>query len=423
MKSIEEKLKLLRSLKPGEDWVAKTRVELLSKVEESQARESAPFQGEVFGLRLRRFLASKTCRLPSAALSAALAVFLLVGTAVSAAQSSMPGDFLYPVKIASESVVLSIAPESEKAKIEVEQAGRRLEELAEISQKLSDVEQQKKVEQLVASFEEKMKKANEHLEKIRSKEEPKKVKTAKVVNIQSEKYADVLSKVAESLPAPVKEKVSDKIAKAIDSAEKVSVSSLMVIVETDGKSEETAAQVKKHIEKAEAKVENVLKSKAAGENASSETASSSEEGGREKPEALENLTDGTASASSEKESLDGGSAAEIVDKAQKSDSLEAEEGSGTGAAEKGNITSAEEAKKEIEKAKESFEKDDLLGALNSAVRAESIAEKAKVKFEVMPIPVYNGSGLIEKGGDGKEKSKELEGESAPAPAAVERSGK
>ncbi len=54
---------------------------------------------------------------------------LLLGSAASASASSMPGDFLYPVKRATEQVRLALAPDEQQVDLHLEFARQRLQEL------------------------------------------------------------------------------------------------------------------------------------------------------------------------------------------------------------------------------------------------------------------------------------------------------
>ena len=160
-------------------------------------------------------------------------VFVLSGGifTVGASKSSLPGEFLYSIKIINEDMALVIASENKKVTIEVEHAGKRLEEIAEISKKTSDVEQQKKIGQLMERFEEKMSSANNRLANTSGNGEKKKV--AKVINTQSKKYTEVLAKTTDNLPAVVKDEIVEEIAKAIDSNEKIYLTSFAVITEDE----------------------------------------------------------------------------------------------------------------------------------------------------------------------------------------------
>jgi hypothetical protein len=58
-----------------------------------------------------------------------MAVVLLLGTTVGASAASVPGDFLYPVKRATEQVRLALTPAGQQVKLHLELARQRLHEL------------------------------------------------------------------------------------------------------------------------------------------------------------------------------------------------------------------------------------------------------------------------------------------------------
>jgi len=255
------KLKTLQSIEPEEAWKAEKKRKLIEKV-------------SVFGVKNDIFLSSSDiyatkqkfnlgALIPNR-LAVSFTSIVIVLTSgiftVGASQSSVPGETLYSVKKASEQVALAVASQEEKPKIEIEQAGKRLEELAQISQKTSDANQHQKIEQLVADFQDKVDSANTHLsqlnEKGKSDTSVKVASTAKVVNEQSEKYTEVLQKTTDSLPETVKEKVAEKVADATKTTEKTNIASLLVMVESKEQqdTEDIAAKVQKTVEKAEAKV-------------------------------------------------------------------------------------------------------------------------------------------------------------------------
>jgi hypothetical protein len=63
------------------------------------------------------------------ALASAIVVFLLLGSAASVSAASVPGDFLYPVKRATEQVRLTLASEQQQVNLYLEFARQRLQEL------------------------------------------------------------------------------------------------------------------------------------------------------------------------------------------------------------------------------------------------------------------------------------------------------
>ena len=243
MSDIIEKLNTLKSVQPSEKLVVEMREEVLSKAPVFCNLEHSYTEKSIFSLNnlfVKRMAVSFTA-----------IVFVLTGglSASYASRSSLPGDTLYPVKIASEDVVLAISSGDRKAEIEIEQAGRRLEEAIEISKNPSDIHQGEKLKKLIVSFEEKVNRAQNGLMEIEDNE--KKAKIAKVINVQTEKYTEVLAVTSENLTDVVKNDVSETIASATDSNKKVNLDSLAVRIEvmTDEDKDEITAIVKEKVEK------------------------------------------------------------------------------------------------------------------------------------------------------------------------------
>ncbi|MEA2097509.1 MAG: DUF5667 domain-containing protein [Patescibacteria group bacterium] len=242
MQSIIEKLNTLKSVQPSEKLVVEMRKEVLSKTPVFCDLEHNYSKKSIFSLNnlfVKRMAVSFT----------ALVFVLTGGLSVSyASKSSLPGDTLYSVKIASEDVVLAISSGDRKAEIEIEQAGKRLEEAVEISKNSSDVNQGEKLKKLIVNFEEKVNRAQDSLIKIEDNE--KKAKSAKVVNAQTEKYTEVLAVTNKNLTDIVKSDVSETITNATNSNKKVNLDSLAIRIEamTDKDKDEITAIVKKKVE-------------------------------------------------------------------------------------------------------------------------------------------------------------------------------
>lgn len=255
------KLKALQSIEPEATWQADTKRVLMKKTSVFGVKNDIFLSvGDIYSEKPRFSFAS----LMPGRLAVSLTSFALILTSgiftVGASQSSLPGEALYPVKKVSERVKLALTSDQNKPKVEIEQAGRRLEELAEISKKSSDADQNEKFEALVAEFQSKVDSANTHLaelsEKGKTDNSVQVANVAKVVNEQSEKYTDVLHRTTASLPTPVNDQVAVKVADAAKTTTKTNISALMVMVETqeDGNSEEIAAKVQRTVEDAQVRV-------------------------------------------------------------------------------------------------------------------------------------------------------------------------
>lgn len=264
-------LKSLREVEPNENWVVSVREEILTKAPHGDAVMANYFEkpSKMDNLMYIYESISRKYRLvPSLA---SMSVILLIGSfiTVTAAKTSLPGDALYAVKIANEDLMLAVASDDDKPGVEMEYAGKRLEELAEISKKASDAGQQQKVEQLVQNFEQKVVSANDKMAKISQSTEKKKVaKVAKQFNNQTEKYSELLAKTSENLPSVVKDKITDKIASALSATEKANMDALLILVESNQQIDEKEISDEELTEIILKKVDEINENTATAKNAS-----------------------------------------------------------------------------------------------------------------------------------------------------------
>lgn len=273
------KLRALQSVEPEEAWVAENKRNLMERLPAFGVRNDVFLSSaKIFGAKNKFSFNSLMPRHLAVSFTSLFLVLASSIITVGASQSSLPGETLYPVKKVGEQVALAVASEENKPKVEIEQAGKRLEELAQISQKSSDVDQQAKVQQLVAEFENKVSSANERLSQLSDKGKgdsamkDKVVSAAQVITAQSEKYSEILAKTTESMPDSVKDKVAVSVASATKTTEKTNMGALMVIVETknDGQlTEDETSKVQKRIEKMEESL-NLMETEMLSEKSCSE---------------------------------------------------------------------------------------------------------------------------------------------------------
>ncbi len=259
MQDIFSKLNSLKSIEPDKNWVVDAKKRVLSEApvfgRESVLKNillkvDSRFRGNDkarildkksnlgFNFQdLFQNLSFKKLMIP--AFSLVFVLFTGVFT-FNASDSSLPGEILYSLKMAKENVILAIAPENKKAEIEMQQVGKRLEEFNRISENYSDPKQGEKIGMILGEIKVKTNRAEEHLTEI--EDNVVKIKVAKVVGAQGEKYAEVLVKTTENLPTVIGDEIIEEATKAIDSSEKIYLTSFAVITEgketVDGAGEE-----------------------------------------------------------------------------------------------------------------------------------------------------------------------------------------
>lgn len=120
-KELIDKIKELKQIKPREDWVLLTKRRIFGPEKVSQGPISISPIISVISLKWR----------PAYILTFIITV--IVGLTFTFAQSTVPGDFLYPVKKLTETAQVKFSSEIQKPKIYLELANKRLEDLDRIA--------------------------------------------------------------------------------------------------------------------------------------------------------------------------------------------------------------------------------------------------------------------------------------------------
>ena len=109
-KELIGKIRELRQIKPRKDWVLSTKTQILGQ---EPRLEIFPFFRPAY--------------------AGVFVVLLLIGL-FEFSQSALPGEPLYVLKRISEKAVVSLTPQEQKSKVNLESANKRLEELNQIAQ-------------------------------------------------------------------------------------------------------------------------------------------------------------------------------------------------------------------------------------------------------------------------------------------------
>ncbi len=212
-KFIIKKIRSLRQVKPNSSWLLDQRSFLLSQISEEENIKKKPS----LVLPLFNFNLFKIFK-PSFAI--ALAIIILVTSlatvgAISAAQNSLPGDFLYPLKTAFEQTQLTFTPgEASKTKLSIKFATQRMDEFTQLVDK---PEKKKDMEKTVKDFTAQMVAVRENIDKLKQKNAEKAAEVAKLVKSQTPIYEETLIKSSEQLAYIIPEDKED-IKKNIDQA-------------------------------------------------------------------------------------------------------------------------------------------------------------------------------------------------------------
>jgi len=148
---IIRKIKGLKQIKPRKDWVALTRREIFSQ--EPMVKQESP--SLIWNFLARVFLNYRIV------FTTLLFFGVLISTAFSLAQNSLPGDLLYSLKKISEKGQSFFVSQEDKPKIQLEFANKRLEELTKIAEK----NQFQKLAPAINEFQQSFSRATENLKK------------------------------------------------------------------------------------------------------------------------------------------------------------------------------------------------------------------------------------------------------------------
>jgi hypothetical protein len=219
-------LQKLKSIKPSSKWLSLTRQKLVDELSvESNLKPSNSFFDWFWFHRLQ-----------PVALSLCLILIMAGGPvlAVTAAQSSLPGDLLYPIKKIAERVSLQVASEDNKAQIQVDLAYRRIEELNKIAVGSSNqIEKSQKTKVVVDDLKVSISEAGQKMMEL-SKDKVAVIakKTQKIETDLTKVKNEIASEIAVAEDESLKE-VQDVLAEAEQMMEDVNKQIRAVLVATD----------------------------------------------------------------------------------------------------------------------------------------------------------------------------------------------
>ncbi len=146
---------------------------------------------------------------------------------VNAAFNTVPGDFLYPVKLATERVQLSLANNEQRTRLHAEFASRRLEEVLEISSSSRDGKDVR-VREAVENFKAEMTSASAELENMTLTSPETVAEVAIDVNRRVDEYVAVLEQT-QAEPA-LDQGQQDQVGEAITAVEQADQQVTEVII-------------------------------------------------------------------------------------------------------------------------------------------------------------------------------------------------
>src|SRR3989338_6499337 len=252
-KDLAKSLKQLKNLSaagaPCQDFVSRNKDILMMQIRNSSAEKK-----QILNIRTLWQIAEAVVpeNLFKFAVKPALLALLVFGTAfggwaatVSASYGSLPGDTLYSLKIAAEKAQLTLTSKEAKPSLQVEFAGRRLEEMAKIASQPSSDNQQERTKQAVKNFTKQVQAVKTTLENLETKDNPAKaLEIAQIVDRKTTEYTSVLEQT--------KDAVSEEVKKDVDTASNMvndtGIKAVEVIVKTSNNDSSTQQEVTTKVE-------------------------------------------------------------------------------------------------------------------------------------------------------------------------------
>lgn len=248
MDKIIQQLKEMRQIEPRADWVTSNRELLLSQIKaQSTKKPSSIFSywylvKLIFPMRFLHFIAKPV----GVTIIAGLFIIITGVYSVNASKGSLPGDILYPIKLTSEKVQISLTfSQPEKTQLRIIYAEERVKEIEKVIRMETDLQKrQKKVNIAVNNLKTEMNNVARDLENVKNKTVNKKEEAQKTIESVKQidaKIADISSKLEIHKEELNKEVVNIDALKTINDAvmtvKEIGVKATEVIVDKFNKGE------------------------------------------------------------------------------------------------------------------------------------------------------------------------------------------
>ncbi|MBI4138647.1 hypothetical protein HY479_00660 [Candidatus Uhrbacteria bacterium] len=240
--SLQKRLRALRllesRLRPDDAWVAHTREILVMQAKNSLSQERVPM-ARAMAASVRAFFSGRLFPAVRGPVLAVLSVFVVAlggsVASVSAAEQSLPGDFLYSLKLATEQARLALTSgKEEKLKLKVEFTGRRAEELKKVA-KTSDGSKSERISQGTEVLKRDLNTLKQQLDDVKNGSEPKAAaEAAKLVDQKTNELVQVLQETKSDQSDDTKKKLVEAQAAAADAG----VKAIEILVQKHSESED-----------------------------------------------------------------------------------------------------------------------------------------------------------------------------------------
>lgn len=252
----QELIRQLRSLQgirhggdPDPVWKEKTRTLLLATAERTSASAPRLSRAGAATQWLRVFFPYGAARAFKPAVASLASIALALGgwvTTVSASYNALPGDTLYGVKIAAERAQTRLTvDEGARARLRVEFVGRRVDEVAKLSEKPAPAKPEQ-VTAAVGRIKEEINTVQQQLEILKVSEPAKAAEVASLIDRKAGEFKTTLDKSVGAIPEASKSEVRE--ASVLVTAASVKAVAVLVEAQEQGSVEIAANVIKDKVE-------------------------------------------------------------------------------------------------------------------------------------------------------------------------------
>ena len=224
LQALQNALKTMKeSVEPDLDWMKSDRAALLSHIDKTLPASPEGFFAVTKAI-LGRLFPREMVQLVRGPVVAALSIIVFVAggsiVSVSAADRSLPGDFLYPVKIVAEQTRLVLtANKSDRLKLKTEFVERRVQEIKTVATS-NVVDKQERVKVAAEGLKRDLDTVNHQLEEVRDAASEDSIGAAKLLDQKSSEIAKELKQVKEGLSDETQQSVSEAETAAVSTSVK-----------------------------------------------------------------------------------------------------------------------------------------------------------------------------------------------------------
>src|SRR6056297_262730 len=234
---IIQQLKDLKQVKPEKDWVNSQRQLLMSQITRQSSAKSRSFVYN-FWLFFKSLLPVGFLRFVAKPVGVLTILSLLVFTTgmlgVNASKGSLPGEFLYSVKLTSEKIKVGFTSgEEKKAEMHMRFAEKRIREIEKVAAEEKEPEEKKeKIKVAVGSLEEEMKKTRQALNKVKydvNDSDEEIMKSVMDMDQKIDKIGRNVGQKAKDFAAEDKE-IAQNLEQAVEAVEETGVEAIAIVV-------------------------------------------------------------------------------------------------------------------------------------------------------------------------------------------------